>query len=136
MEQKDYILREIEKISFLLKMFFNKIAGKEVFDLFIDTHFEEEKEILLHEIGFDMDVFLTLKNTEIEAYLDKFHGINCSNIEILADILKTMGEKSKSEKLNEYSTRALELYELCNLMDRTFSFDREKKISEIRNDLQ
>jgi len=136
MQQKDYLLREIEKIGLLLKMIFNKIAGKEEnYALTIENQFEEEKELLLHEIGFNIDIFLLLEESGIEQYISKFDGIRGSNIELLADILKVMGMKTDSAITKEYLVRALKLYELCNSLDKTFSFDRESKISEIKNAL-
>ena len=136
MQQKDYLLREIEKIGLLLKMIFNKIAGKEEnYALKVENLFEEEKELLLHETGFNIDVFLLIEESGIEQYISEFDGIRGSNIELLADILKAMGEKTDSAKTKEYLKRALMLYELCNSIDKTFSFDRERKISEIKNTL-
>ena len=136
MQQKDYLLREIEKIGLLLKMIFNKIAGKEEnYALTSENQFEEEKELLLHEIGFNIDIFLLIEESGIEHYISKFDGIRGSNIELLADILKVMGKKTDSAKTKEYLKRALKLYELCNSIDKTFSFDRESKISEIKNAL-
>jgi len=136
MQQKDYLLREIEKIGLLLKMIFNKIVGKEEnYALTVENLFEEEKELLLHETGFNIDVFLLIEESGIEHYISKFDGIRGSNIELLADILKAMGGKTDSAKTKEYLKRALRLYELCNSIDKTFSFDRERKISEIKNAL-
>ena len=66
MQQKDYLLREIEKIGLLLKMIFNKIAGKEEsYALKAENQFEEEKELLLHETGFNIDVFLLIEESGI-----------------------------------------------------------------------
>ena len=136
MQQKDYLLREIEKIGLLLKMIFNKIAGKEEnYALKVENLFEEEKELLLHETGFNIDVFLLIEESGIEQYISEFDGIRGSNIELLADILKAMGDKTDSAKTKEYLKRALRLYELCNSIDKTFSFDRERKINEINNAL-
>jgi len=136
MQQKDYLLREIEKIGLLLKMIFNKIVGKEEnYALKVENQFEEEKELLLHETGFNIDVFLLIEESGIEHYISKFDGIRGSNIELLADILKAMGEKTDSAKTKEYLKRALRLYELCNSIDKTFSFDRERKIKEINSAL-
>ena len=132
MQQKDYLLREIEKMGLLLKMIFNKIAGKEEnYALTVEKQFEEEKELLLHETGFNIDVFLLIEESGIEQYISEFDGIRGSNIELLADILKAMGDKTDSAKTKEYLKRALRLYELCNSIDKTFSFDRERKINEI-----
>jgi hypothetical protein len=136
MEQKDYLLREIEKIGLLLKMIFNKIAGKEEnYALTVENQFEEAKGLLLSEIGFDIDTFLSIEKSEIEQYISEFNGIKGSNIELLADIFRVMGMKTDSSMTKEYLERALKLYELCNSLDKTFSFDRERKINEIRNAL-
>ena len=54
-------------------------------------------------------------------------------MELLADIFKAIGMKSDSPITKEYLEKALNLYELCNSSDKTFSFDRERKISEIKN---
>jgi hypothetical protein len=136
MEQKDYILKEIEKIGLVLKMIFNKIAGNEVNDsLALENQFAEAKGLLLQETGFDTALFLSLKKSETEQYISKLSGFNCSNIELLADILKVTGMKTESVMSKEYLERALHLYELSNSIDKTFSFDRESKISGIKNAL-
>jgi len=46
-----------------------------------------------------------------------------------------MGMSTESAGAKEYLQRALQLYELCNSSDKTFSFDRESKISGIKNAL-
>jgi len=136
MEQKDYLLREIEKIGLVLKMIFNKIISKsENNAITIGNRFEEAKELILHEIGFNMDLFLSLNTSETETYLSKFKGFNSSNIELLADILNEAGMKTENKMSRKYLEHALNLYELCNSTDKTFSFEREHKISEIRNSL-
>ena len=62
MEQRDYLLREIEKIGLLLRMIFNKLAGwEETYSNTLESQTKEVKELLLHEIGFDIDLFLSLE---------------------------------------------------------------------------
>ncbi len=134
MEQKDYLLREIEKIGLLLRYIFSKITGNgENYVLTMENQWAEEKGLLLHETGFDVDLFLSLNGSEIEQYISKFSGFNSPNFELLADILKAMGMKTEPEKSKEYLESALKLYEFCNSLDKTFLFDRERKISEIKN---
>jgi hypothetical protein len=132
MEQKDYLLREIEKIGLLLRMILNKLVGKqENFAVQIERQFEETNELLLNEAGFDLEKFLSLENSEIEQYLSKFEGIKGLNIELFADILKEFGMRTKSVKNKEFLDKALKLYELCSSKDKTFSFEREAKIGEV-----
>jgi hypothetical protein len=132
MEQKDYLLREIEKIGVVIRMIFAKISGKDMNDsVALENQFEQSKELLLRETGFDTELFLTLEKTDAEAYISKFTGLNCANIEILADVFKETGMRTSPEKQEQYLESALHLYSLCNRMDKTFSFERENKIREI-----
>jgi hypothetical protein len=136
MEQKDYLLREIEKIGSLLKLIFNKIAGKEANQAkTAENQPEEIKGLLLREIGFDLDLFLSMNETEIGPYLSGFKGLNVSNIELLADIIKAMGMDAASVTSERYLQLALSLYALCNSLDKTFSFDRENKINVLKKTL-
>lgn len=132
MEQRDYLLREIEKIGLLLRMIFNKLIGKEErYSIPVENQFAAVKGSLLHEIGFDIDLFLSLEETEVEPYISKFNGISGSNLELLADILNEMGVMADAAQRNSYWDKALMIYHLCNSLDKTFSLDRERKISEI-----
>jgi hypothetical protein len=133
MRQEDYILREIQKIGLMLAGIFNKITGnKGDTAISVTNQFEEAKGMLLNDIGFDTDVFLSLTRTEIEKYILKFRGIRGVNIELLADILREMGMDKDSMRSDEYLEKALQLYELCNSTDKTFSQERESKIVTIR----
>ncbi len=135
MEKRDYLLREIEKIGMLLAMIINRISGnKESYAIRMEKQFEEEKEMLLREAGFDLEFFISLEKAEVEPYISKFEGITGSNIELLADMLKEMGLNTNSDIRNEYLEKAMNLYELCTTLDKSFSIDREFKISEIKND--
>lgn len=134
MEKRDYLLQEIEKIGILLRMILNKITMRgENNAISLENQFEEEKELLINEIGFNIDEFLSLETSEIEDYLSKFRGVRGSNIELLADILKEIGMKGENKISKAYLEKALKLYEQCNSLDKTYSFDRESKIEEIKN---
>jgi hypothetical protein len=132
MEQKDYLLREIEKIGLVLKMIFNKIAGKDMNDsITLENQFEQSKELLLQETGFNTELFLTLEKTEAEAYISKFTGLNCLNIELMADVFRETGMRASPAQQEQYLESALHLYTLCNRMDKTYSMERENKIRDI-----
>ena len=132
MEQRDYLLKEIEKIGLLLRMIFNKLAGREdIYSITFESQTEEVKELLLQEIGFDIDLFMSLEEAEIENYISKFKGITGSNIELLSDIINEIGTRTESAQKNIYLEQALVMYHLCNSLDKTFSLERERKISEI-----
>ena len=137
MEQKDYLLREIEKIGLILSSIRQKFLGKkDNLAINLEKHVNEAKGMLLQEINFDLDKFLLLNNEELNIYLSKFEGFNMDNIEHLAEFISQLGFVDKSESSKEYLEKALQLYELCNLKSKTYSLEREKKISMIRNALQ
>lgn len=130
MEQKDYILREIEKIGLILIAIKQKLfGGKENLAITIDKQMEETKDALLTELKFDIDNFLSLDKAETEQYLAEFEGFNAENIEHLADIIFQIGFAKKSEN---YLKKSLQLYEFCIFSSKTFSLDRERRMEEIR----
>jgi hypothetical protein len=136
MEQKDYLMREIEKLAILLRAILDDLINKkEDFSLTIENHFEKTKELLLNETGFDLDKFLTMDEASSSIYLRQFKGINPGNIELLAEVMAQFGRNEQSDNKRLFSEKALQLYRLCDRTDKTFSFDREKKIEEIKNDL-
>lgn len=134
MEQKDYILREIEKISKLLQAIINKFLGNnDNSAIKVENSFEETNELLFKEIGFDIDKFVNLGGDDSENYIDKFKGFNINNLELLAEAVFAIGFNEKSDKRKNYLIKALWLYEFCNMKDKTFSFDRESKIAKVKS---
>ena len=137
MQQKDYILREIEKIGDLIMGLLGKlkksIGSPEVS---IGEKIEDAQEVLHNEIGFDLALFISLAEAEVGHYLSEFQGMNTKNRELLADLLKETGEQYAGEAGTIYLEKALIMLELCKLEDRTYSLDREHKIEEIKQLLQ
>ena len=134
MEQKDYLMREIEKIGMLLRSILGSLINKkENFSIEIQNPFAQTKELLFNEINFHLDKFLTLDESDTKEYLFKFNGINSANLELLAEILFQFGTSEQSDNKRIYLEKALQLYEMCNNADKTFSTPRENRISEIKN---
>ena len=136
MEQKDYILREIEKIGLIIRAIRQMIfGGRDPLAISPEKQMEETKDMLLQEINFDLEAFLLLdRETSIE-YLDKYKGFNVENIEGLADCLAQLGFKDQSGPSKIYLEKALQLYELCNFKTKAYSFEREKNILTLKNAL-
>lgn len=134
MEQKDYLLREIEKIGLLLRAILNKLKlSSDNGAVTLEKQFEDEKALLLNEVGFNIDEFASRNDSEIEQYLSKHEGIRGGNLELLADVLMEAGFKAENNMTTAYFEKALRLYELCNSLDKTYSVERESKIKELRN---
>lgn len=136
MEQKDFILREIEKTGQILialrQMLF---GGKDNPAINIEKQVDDAKGKLLKELNFDLNKFLHLDNEETNSYLNSIEGFNNENIEQLADYISQIGFSKQFDESIIYLKKALQLFELINLKSKTYSIDREKKIITIKNAL-
>ncbi len=129
MEQKDYLLREIEKIGVLLRAILSLFTKEEEnFAIKIDKKFDGTTEQLFNETGFDLNYFLSIEESQIKEYISRFKGLNTQNIELMADVIYHFGVKDLTSVRKTYFKKALHLYDFCNTLDKTFSFERQKKI--------
>ena len=125
-------MKEIEKIGLLLQGLLGRlIARKENLSITVDNGFEETNELLFNETGFELDKFIVMDYSESKDYISAFKGLNTVNLEMLADILFQTGIASGPEKAKIFLEKALQIMQLCNETDKTFSFERETKIAEI-----
>lgn len=136
MEQKDYMLREIEKIGKIISAIRRKLfGGNDNPEIITEQEKTELNVMLLEEINFDLEKFLNLDFDESIEYLNSFEGFNTENIESLAELISQIAFADKSEQSKKNLGKALQLYELVILQSKTFSFDREMKIQMIKNSL-
>ena len=137
MEQKDYLLREIEKIGIIMSSFRQKLfGGKGNFAISPEKQIEDLKGMLSEATNFDLDKLLSLNAEDSNEYILSFKGFSIENIELLADCIAQAGFTDESTSSKENLQKALQLYELCNLKSRTYSFTREANILKIKNALQ
>ena len=137
MEQKDYLLREIEKIGAVMRAILNRFTGNtENLAITIEKRFEQTKEQLFDETGLDLDEFLKLDMAETKEFIRHFKGINIVNLELLAEILFHLGVENKSGNEKFILSKALILFELCNETDKTYSTERELKIEVIKSKVE
>ena len=137
MEQKDYLLREIEKIGDIIRAIRQKLfGGTDQPAISVNNQAEALKEMMLSEAFIDLDEILALDAEETDEYLAGQKGFNVENIELLARTLADIGMTSAPPASLALLEKALQLYEICNLRDRTFSFAREAQINRIREELQ
>ena len=134
MEQRDYILREIEKFGAILSAILQKIfGGNSNLVITLETQVENAKRMLLHETNFDLYKFLDLNTEDSNEYICSFQGFSVENIELLAEFIFQTGFHDNSNISRKYLEKALQLYELCNLKSKTYSFERETNIKAIKN---
>ena len=137
MERRDYILREIEKIGVLINAIRQKIfGGKDNLSITLERQIEDAKVMLLNEVNFDLDIFLDLNIEKSNEYICSFTGFSIENIELLAECVAQIGSNDQCSSPQKYLEKALQLYDLCNLKSKTYSFERTTNIMEIKNALQ
>jgi len=134
MVQRDYLLREIEKIGAIFIAIKHKLfGGKENFSISVENQIENIKGMLLNEINFDLNKFLDLDIADSNEYICKFDGFSIENIENFAECIFKIGFNDNCENSKKYLEKALQLYDLCNSKSKTYSFEREKKITALKN---
>lgn len=134
MEQKDYILREIEKMAAILGAIRQKLfGGSDNLSLSVEKQFDETKDMLLNDADFDLDKFMMSDTAEGNAYISGLKGFNVENLEVLAECVAQIGFNCNSGLSGVYFEKALQLYEYCNDKSKTFSSEREEKIEAIKN---
>lgn len=136
LEQKDYILREIEKIGLIISSIRQKLfGGIENLSLTIENKINDASGMLLKESDFNLNKFLSLNIDESNEYINSFRGFSNENIEMLADCIYQISSTDNTGDSKKYLEKALQLYELCNLKSKTYSLQRENKINTIKNAL-
>ena len=133
MEQKDYLMREVEKIGMIISAIGQKIfGGKGNTAITLEEQIKDAKDMLFNGADFDIDKFLNSTVQDSNKYISGFIGFNNDNIELFANYLFQIGLSNKSDNSKKYLEKALQLFELCNLQDKTYSFERESNIKIIK----
>jgi len=123
MEQKDYILREIDKMGVVLRAILTKIFGGNAINAVPEEkQVDEIKRELLEEVDFDLPGFIQMNDTQAIQYLKERQDFNIPNLKELARLLERLGEPRK----------ALLILVYCRNTDRTYSFERENRIGRIK----
>ncbi len=136
MIQKDYLLKEIEKIGLIINTIRQKLlGGKDNLAINIEEHINETKTLLKDELDFDLEQFLSLNTEASNTYLSSIKGFNIDNIELLAEYISQLGFRNNSTQSKKYLEKALQLYEYCNVKSKNYSFQREQNIQKIKNAL-
>jgi hypothetical protein len=134
MEKRDYIEDQINQLGKVFTRILSMLTGgKDPSQLETMVAINDSlKESLGIEnlIYLDLDVLIArLKNNS---------NLNSNNLEKLAEIFSSIAEKiSKKDsfKANDFYTKSLKIYELINNQNLTYSFERDTKMSNIKNAL-
>lgn len=133
MQQEDYIKREIEKIGLIMSAIGSKIfGGKMNHAVTTEKQISDAKSMMLNNIDFDLDKFLSLNSIDATEFISRLNGFNIENIESLAKLLFQIGLNFDTDQSKTYLEKALLLYEICEITDRAYSMERQYDILRIK----
>jgi len=136
MEQRDYLLREIEKIGQVLRAILNRITGKTgEIAISIENQFNEVKNELLNKANFDLTEFSNMSDENALNYTKNLSGLNLQNIEQLVQIIEKIAITEPLKTKESLLKKALLLLQYCKLQDKTFSIERELQITRLNSAL-
>lgn len=129
MQQRDYLLREIEKIGDMLRYFIRKL---------VDQKEQTEEQQITEQLNdeffetfeVDMDTFLRMSFREMIKLIENKKGFTPGNIELLGDLLIHLADRDIEFQMN-YLEKAKELFEYINTKSDTFSMTLSQKITHL-----
>ena len=129
MEQKDYLMKQVEQFGLALgkilaRLLHLKDNGTESI-VAVNQVFTEELDFdVNHLIDIDEDKWLDTLKTE--------NRFNAENLERLADILLLVAENVSLNERNQLCKKCRMIYEYLDESTKTYPFDRNSKMERIR----
>jgi len=136
MEQKDYLLREIEKIRIVLEAMLNKIKGGNNDIPPVNEDFDTVNKLFITDTRVDLNTLLKSDINQFDSIFKKENGYNETNIEQFADILAEMASKAEGDLKDQLNQKALETYEYVDALSNSFSFGRKMKMDALKKELE
>jgi len=131
MQQRDFLMRQIEQMSQALAALIRKLLGLKTENTEEETQ-QSTNELLKDQLNTSIKELLSIPSEEIYEFIVKEKGLDESNLEVFADVL-VLNAKVKSihaDQVKLYKI-ALEVYQWIDNKSRTFSMERQNKILEI-----
>lgn len=134
MEKRDYILREIEKISVLIRYLIGKILSALTVIQKEEVYEQVDRELKTN-LDMDIEAILHLTPDQFDNAFKENNGFNLENLELLADLFSEMAQV-KEDKRKLYLMQSLELFNYINEKSKAFSFEREAKKNRIIDEMK
>ncbi len=134
MEKRDYILREIEKIAFLIRFLLGKILSALTIVQQEEVYEQVDRELKLN-LDMDIESILHLPRDQFDNAFKENNGFNIENLELLANLFHEMAQV-KEEKKKLFLMKSLELNNYIGEKSKAFSFEREAMKNRIIDELE
>ena len=131
MEQRDYILREIEKISVLILGLIARLREAKAENRLdrerdsVSDEFESSSNVNIYKvIGSDLE--------DLPGLLSNDLGFDFRNMELMADLLIEFSSNMDEDQRRMAIEKSVFLLELVDRESKVFSFERQIKITELK----
>lgn len=135
MYQKDYILRMIEMIGDLIAGILGLIRKGD-----FKKASEEISRIYYDVLREDSSFFRKIPEEDLTRKLLKEHNYTNGHLEILAELLNAEAElamaKGNNKESLEFLGKSLIIFEFIDNEQKTYSFEKDKKMTEIRKRIE
>ena len=135
MEQRDFIIREIEKISTLILGLLGKLK-----QISSQVVFENERIDFKNEFeegtGVSIDDIIAGDINKLKGVLTKENGFDFGNIDMLAELLYEFSLLMDRSDRREMLEKSIVLMEYVDQEGKIFSMDRKFRIEEIRKEIK
>ncbi len=135
MEQRDYIIREIEKISTMLLGLLGKLRV-----IKSQVVFENERRDFINEfeesVGVSIDEIISADLNDLKGMLTREKGFDFGNIDILSDLLYEFSLLMDRCDRKETLEKSIILLEYVDQEGKIFSMERKVKIEELRKEVE
>jgi len=130
MPKEDYLLKMLEKIQQLLNFIF-KLKQEEK----SEEIFKISNEFISNNFDFSLKEFEEMDEKEFENHFNKLN-LSKNYLEKVCELFVAITDEyyanNSTENMQNLSKKTLILYRILSEKDKTFSFDRESIIEELR----
>jgi len=129
MEQRDYLMRQVEEFGLILSKMLSKLLDLKVNGT---ESIGAVNQIFTEELGFDINQLMDIPEDKWFDTLKTEKQYSFDNLERLADILLLVAENVHLNERNQLYRRCWMIYEYIDKSTKTYSFDRNFKMEKIR----
>ena len=134
MQQRDILKDQIEQLGQALGKLISKFLKLDSSGD-ITSHIEFTNQQLKSELDIDLDQLVGFNQNELKGFIEE-KNFTAEHLEMISEYLAKIGThkaNSKKDNANAYLTKAIDLLESANDISQMISFDRIKRIKEIKN---